>query len=826
MTIATKTRVRVPIKGMTCASCVSHVGRALRDVPTVDEVNVNLATEHASFELDRSTAGFANVAHAIRDAGYEVGTDEVTLTLDGVTGSSSTETIRDALSGVDGVVTAAVRPATSRAIVEFAPGLVGPADLRQAVEDAGYQVLGLSQEGYEGQETDVELRRLKLKFGFSLAVAASIMAMMWAPVLDEVPARALNYLFLALAAPVQLWAGRQFYSSAWGALKHRTANMNTLIAVGTSVAFAYSAAVTVLADVSLFAEAGGETYFDTAAAIVGLVLLGRFLEARARRRASDAIRSLMALQPPTATLVRGTVEIEVPIEEVEPDDVVLVRPGARVPVDGIVVGGDSHVDESMLTGESAPVRKAAGDEVFGATVNGTGSFSFNATKVGLDTALAQIVRLVEDAQGSRAPIQRLADVVASYFVPAVILVAAVTFGVWLFFGPEPSHVHAMVTAVTVLIIACPCALGLATPTAIMVATGRGAESGILVRSAEALERAHRVTTVAMDKTGTLTEGRPVVTDIVANGMSHEDLLQAAASAEAPSEHPVGRAVVASARERGLDPAHASGFAAVPGRGVHAVVDGVETAVGSAALMAERGFSINGLGQKAAELSRAGKTTAFVALGGEVKGIVAVADTVKQGAREAVSVLRHQGVRVVMLTGDNAVVAEAIAAELGIDRVVAGVMPADKAGHVAQLQAEGQTVAMVGDGINDAPALAQADVGVAIGTGTDVAAEAADITLVSGDVRGVPTALALSKATIRTIRQNLFWAFAYNVALIPVAAGVLYPFFADGAPAVLRPIIGERGFLEPVLAAAAMAISSVAVVSNSLRLKRWAPRPVG
>jgi len=620
---------------------------------------------------------------------------------------------------------------------------------------------------------------------------------------------------------VQFWAGRQFYVAAWGALKHGTSNMNTLIAVGTSVAFAYSVAVTFFRDTSLFAGYEGGTYFDTSTAIIGLVLLGRYLEARAKRRAAGAIKALMALQPPTARVVREDGEVDVLIEDVAVGDVVMTRPGENVAVDGDMVDGSSWVDESMLTGESSPVAKSSGDDVFGGTVNGNGSFTFRATKVGKDTALQQVIRLVEQAQGSRAPIQRLADVVASYFVPTVIGVAAVVFVIWLVAGPSPAYVYAMLTSVAVLIIACPCAMGLATPTAIMVGTGRGAENGILIRSAEALEQAHRIQTVVLDKTGTLTAGWPAVTDVVAPGGSENELLRIAASAERPSEHPFGEAVVASAREKGLTLGEARDFNAVAGHGIEATVDGSDVVVGNLALMRQRGVHVNGLEGSASELAERGRTTAFVAVDGDVKGVIAVSDAIKPGAKEAVGALRRQGLEVVMLTGDDRLTAQAVAGELGIEQFVANVLPGDKAAQVKAIQDEGRSVAMVGDGINDSPALAQADVGIAMGTGTDVAMEAADVTLVKGDVRGVSTAIELSKATMRTIRQNLFWAFAYNVALIPIAAGVLYPLFSGGGvPEWMRPVFGEFGFLNPILAAGAMAFSSVTVVSNSLRLKRF------
>ena len=761
---------------------------------------------------------------ANRAAGREDGAERVTLTIGGMTCASCVVHVERALRSVEGVDAASVNLATERATVEYAPEVAGIGSLRYAVEDAGYTVVGASGDEFNEVSTAKELALLRRKFVFSLAIAAAIMVTMAiSPLRTALPFRA-DFLFLALATPVQLWAGRQFYNASWGALKHRTTNMNTLIVVGTSVAYLYSAAVTFFHDSSFFEGYEAGTYFDTSTAIIGLVLLGRYLEARAKGRTSSAMRALMDLRPKTALVVRDGHELDMPVEDVVPGDVVLVKPGQRVAVDGEVVEGISWVDESMLTGESAPVEKSPGALVYGATVNTTGSFTFRATKTGKDTVLSQIIRLVEEAQGSKAPIQRLADVIAGYFVPAVIAAAAGVFAIWYVFGPEPTYVYAVLTAVAVLIIACPCAMGLATPTAIMVGTGKGAEYGILIRSAEALERAHKIQVVVLDKTGTLTTGKPTVTDIVASGISEDELLRLAASAERASEHPLGEAIVAAAGEKGLALSDVKEFRSLPGHGIQATVDGAGLVVGNLALMERRGLTLNGLEELAPALSQQGKTTTFVALDGAVKGLVAVADSPRPEAREAVKALRRSGMEVVMLTGDNRVTAQAIASEIGIDRVVAEVLPGEKASQIKAIQRDGKAVAMVGDGINDAPALAQADVGIAIGTGTDVAMEAADMTLVSGDLRAVANAIALSKATMRTIRQNLFWAFAYNVALIPVAAGILHPLFSGGGvPEALRPMLGELGFLNPILAAAAMAFSSVTVVTNSLRLKGFKPK---
>jgi Cu+-exporting ATPase len=628
----------------------------------------------------------------------------------------------------------------------------------------------------------------------------------------------------ALATPVQFWAGLRFYRGAWGALKHKTSDMNTLIAVGTSVAYFYSLIAVVFPGLFTTDVLEAHLYFDTSAMIIALILLGRFLEARARGQTSEALKRLIGLQPKTALVVREGEQREISVEDVRVGDLILVRPGERIPVDGVVSEGYSSVDESMITGESIPVEKKAGDEVIGATINKTGSFQFEASKVGRDTTLARIVRMVEEAQGSKAPIQRFADVIASYFVPTVIGIAIVTFIIWYLVGPSPALTFALLNFVAVLIIACPCALGLATPTAIIVGTGKGAEHGILIRNGEALERAHQINTVLLDKTGTLTRGEPMVTDVVAAPFSSlEEVLRLAASAEQNSEHPLGEAVVRAALEKKLELSPSSDFSAIPGQGVEALVEGKRLLLGNLKFMEGRGLSLNGLGSKAAGLLEKGKTVMFLGLDTQVAGIIALADTLKPGAREAVQALRKMGIEAAMLTGDNRRTAEAIAREAGLGRVLAEVLPEHKAREVRKLQEEGRVVAMVGDGINDAPALAQADIGIAIGTGTDVAMETGDITLISGDLMGMVTAISLSKRTMRTIKQNLFWAFAYNTALIPVAAGVLYLAFGEtGVPSGLHFILGEYGFLNPMLAAAAMAASSITVVSNSLRLRRFKP----
>ncbi len=752
--------VSFPVEGMTCASCVNRITRFLEKVDGVDGANVNLATESATVRFDPARVSIGTLAEAVDAAGYV-------------------------------------------ALLERATATDRPTDLAAATEHR--------EERDEAAARHLAGLRLRLVVAalLTLPLLLGLARMTFAPWL---PAFLTDPLVqLALATPVQLWAGWQFYAGAWNALRHRTADMDTLIAVGTTAAFGFSLA-TIVAP-GFFRAAGLEApdgalplYFDTAAVIVTLILLGRYLEARARGHTSDAIRRILRLAPRTARVVRGAVDVDVPIAEVRPGDIVRVRPGETLAVDGVVIDGASAVDESMLTGESLPVAKRVEDLVIGGTLNGSGTFSFRATRVGAETVLARIVRMVADAQGSRAPIQRLADVVTGYFVPAVLALSALTFVAWLVFGPAPALNLALLNTVAVLIIACPCALGLATPTSIMVGTGKGAEAGILFRDAEALERLGGVRTVVFDKTGTLTEGRPRVTGItLADGApAEDDLLALAAAAERGSEHPLGEAIVREAvdvRALALRPVEA--FRAVAGEGVEAVVDGRRVAVGRAEFVGLSG-SVSPMATMAARLAADGASAVFVAVDGRPAAVLGIADTLKPGSAAAVAGLRRQGLEVVLLTGDNRTTAEAIARAAGIDRVLADVRPDGKAAAVRALQAEGRSVAMVGDGVNDAPALAAADVGIAMGTGTDIAIESAPVTLLSGDLRGLVTAVALSRATMRNIRQNLFWAFAYNVILIPVAMGALFPAFGI--------------LLDPILAAAAMALSSVTVVSNALRLR--------
>jgi len=804
-------RLDLPVRGMHCAGCAANIQKNLNALEGVGEANVNYATSRATVLFEPRLVKPGDLVGAIRDIGYDVGTVAVEIPIEGIVCASCVQKIEAALLELRGVVKASVNLATGRARVEYLPAETNPAELRRTIESAGYKTrqppTSEEAEDIEAALRRKELRILKSRFisGIILAVVIFLGSMPhWFP---WVPGflRRLGVLW-ALATPVQFVIGWPFLRGAWMSFRHRSADMNTLIAVGTLAAYFYSAAATLFP--SFFERAGiaPAVYFDTSAFIIALILFGRLLEARAKGRTSEAIKRLAGLQPKTATVFRDGKEAEIPVRDVLVGDLVLVRPGDRIPVDGVVEDGRSSVDESMITGESMPVRKSPGDEVIGATMNTSGSFRFRAAKVGRDTVLAQIIRLVEEAQGSKAPIQRLADIIAGYFVPAVMSVAAATFVLWFVFGPEPRLTFALLNFVAVLIIACPCAIGLATPTAVMVGTGRGAEHGILIKGGESLETVHRIDTVVFDKTGTLTRGEPELTDIVVSSVLPEnELLRLAAAAEKRSEHPLGDALVKAAEKRSLRLEEAENFRAIEGRGIEARVGGAEIVLGNAGLMSERGVDPGILTPNAEGLLGEGKTVIFAAVNGKLSGLLAIADSLKSGSAEAVAALKKLGLKVIMLTGDHRKTAEAVGRKAGIAEIIPEVLPEEKVRAVRRLQEAGRKVAMVGDGINDAPALAQADIGVAIGTGTDVAMEASDITLIRGDLRAVASAIALSKKTIRVIRQNLFWAFFYNVVGIPVAAGALYPFFGV--------------LLDPIIASAAMAFSSVSVVSNSLRLRR-------
>lgn len=832
-------QITLPVLGMTCANCVAAVERNSKKVEGVTGATVNFANEKVTFTYDPAVVKGKDVTTAViervKRAGYEIPTANLELPLLGITCANCATNIERALNKVDGVLSATVNYASEKAAVTYATGAVSRAEMVAAVRRAGYDVVeSASDDELEdaeaaAREAEINHQKTRLIVGivFSLPLFLFSMSRDFGLIGHWAHATWVNWLFLVLATPVQFYVGWDYYVGAYKSLRNGSANMDVLVAMGSSVAYFYSIAV-LLAQTFWDSTAWGDhVYFETSAVIITLIVLGKLLEARAKGRTSEAIKQLMGLQAKTARVVRNGQEVDIPIAEVVQGDVVVVRPGEKIPVDGVVVDGRSTIDESMITGESLPVSKKAGDPVIGATLNKQGLLKFEATKVGKETALAQIIRLVEQAQGSKAPIQRVVDRVAAYFVPFVIVVAALTFVVWLF--SDAGFVPALIRLTAVLVIACPCAMGLATPTSIMVGMGKGAEKGILFKSSTALEQVQKLNAIVLDKTGTITRGEPAVTDVVIgerlsvigeavtdNGLPATDdqttdyWLQLAASAERGSEHPLGEAIVRAAREKGLILDEPANFSSIAGHGVAAEVNGRSVLLGNLRLMEREGVYLNGLAAKAQALQDEAKTAMWLAVDGQAAAVIGVADTIKEGSKEAVAAMKARGLTVVMMTGDNQATANAIAAEVGIDRVFAEVLPGDKASYVKQLQEEGYSVGMVGDGINDAPALAQADVGLAIGTGTDVAMETADVTLMRGDLRSVPQAIHLSKATMRNIRENLVWAFGYNTVLIPVAAGILAPF--AWAPDFLKQ-------LHPILAAGAMAFSSISVVTNALRLRR-------
>jgi P-type Cu+ transporter len=803
-------KIVLNIGGMTCVNCARAIEKRLSKLNGVTTATVVLAAEKAIIEYNPDVVTQKAIEDAITEVGYQVIHEKITLQIGGMSCINCAKTIENTLGYYEGIYKATLNFATEKLTVEYNPQQISIASIKKIIKDVGYQVVepaktATGPEDAEGRARSQHIRRLKYLLVASIALTIPTILLMWFPIL---PMPENNFLQFILATPVQFIVGWTFYVGAYKGLRNKTTNMDTLVAMGTSTAWIYSTIVTFTP--SVFPGAG--VFFDTSTMIMSFILLGKLLDAIAKGRTSEAIRKLMGLQAKTARVIRNGEEQEIPVEDVQVGDIVVVRPGEKIPVDGVVTEGYSGVDEKVITGESIPVEKKAGDQVVGATMNKTGMLKFKATKVGKDTVLAQIINMVEDALTSKAPVQRLADIAAGYFVPAIIITATFSALVWYFLAGA-DFIFSLTVFIAVLIVACPCALGLATPTAIMVGVGKGAENGILIKSGEALETAHKLQAVVFDKTGTLTKGEPEVTDIIAAGnpsrLTETQILQFAAAAEKNSEHPLGEAIVKKAAEKSLKVEDPEYFNAIPGHGVEVKHNGATVLLGNRKLMENSNVNIGELEEEMTKLEEDGKTAMLLAVNGKPAGLIAVADTLKANSGEAVKTLRQMGLEVIMITGDNERTAAAIARQAGVDRVLAEVLPGEKAVEIKRLQAEGKVVAMVGDGINDAPALAQADIGIAVGSGTDVALETGDIVLIKNDLRDVVVGIQLSRATMRKIRQNLFWAFFYNVALIPLAAGAFYPIL--------------HVLFDPVFAAAAMASSSVTVVTNASLLKRFKPK---
>ena len=807
--------IRIPVKGMSCAGCVLKIEKGLSDIDGVKEAKINFAGETAMVEYDAKVVDKSMFIEKIKSLGYDAVIEEKTYSLGGMSCASCAAKIENGLKNLEGVINASVNFAAEKVNVKYFPTITGFSDFKTAVEKIGnYKLIGDEKEKdvleIEKEMKEKEYRILKRKFKISVVLTFFILLGSFSkffPIISQIPREIIFTILFVLTTPVLFYCGGQFFRGFLKTLKNFSADMNTLIAVGTSAAYIYSSLALFFPSFFLRTGYSLNVYFDTTAMIITLILLGRVLEAGAKSRTSDAIKKLLHLQVKTAHILKNNEEIDLPIEEIKVGDIIIVKPGEKIPVDGVVKKGSSMVDESMVTGESVPSLKEAGGEVIGGTINTTGSFQFEAVKVGKETFLSQMIKMVQDAQMSKAPIQRLADKISGIFVPIVILIGVITFLTWYIFGPEPRLTYAVLNFVAVLIIACPCALGLATPTAIMVGTGLGAQNGILIKNGESLETAYKLNTIVLDKTGTITKGKPEVSDIAAlNEELKDEVLKTAASVEKISEHPLGEAIVKFAEEKNIILFEPEEFVSITGKGIKAEFDGKKIVIGNEKLMREENISIDEFDYKVEEFLKKGKTLVYVSSDNKLLGIIALWDAIKENSKESVSALKDLNMDVIMITGDNKLTAESIAKELLISKVIAEVLPERKSEEVRRLRSKGDVVAMVGDGINDAPALAEADIGIAIGTGTDVAIESSDITLVKGDLMDVVRAVKLSKKTMRIIKQNLFWAFIYNILGIPIAGGILFPFFGI--------------LLNPVIASAAMSFSSVSVVLNSLRLKRF------